>query len=244
MASVTTQPADDWQVTASAYGWLAGLEGTTGVKGFTSEVDVPFSGILDHLDMTASINLEAQKGRWGGWIDGMYLKVSAGGETPDPLLDIVNVSVTQVAAEAALFYRVWQGDRGSLDLYAGARYMSVKGDLSLSLSDEGVEQVSSNLSARLIDEILSGVKSKAAPVLEAKKAQLTSQLASQAAVLLQDLKAIGESHPRPDQHDQAKRTLAAGAARCGLRPHRRTSRPGAEQGRLRQGCRPARCGPC
>ena len=195
VASVTTQPADDWQVTASAYGWLAGLEGTTGVKGFTSEVDVPFSGILDHLDMTASINLEAQKGRWGGWIDGMYLKVSAGGETPDPLLDIVNVSVTQVAAEAALFYRVWQGDRGSLDLYAGARYMSVKGDLSLSLSDEGVEQVSSNLSARLIDEILSGVKSKAAPVLEAKKAQLTSQLASQAAVLLQDLKAIGESHP-------------------------------------------------
>lgn len=190
-----TTTADDWQVTAWAYGWLAGLEGTTGVKGFTSEVDIPFSGILDHLDMTASINLEAQKGRWGGWTDGMYLKVSAGGETPDPLLDIVNVSMTQVAAEAALFYRVWEGDRGCLDLYAGARYMSVKGDLSLSLSDEGVEQVSSDLSARVIDEIISGVKTKSAPVLEAKKAQLTSQLTNQAAALLQDLKAIGQSHP-------------------------------------------------
>lgn len=195
VASVMTTTADDWQVTAWAYGWLAGLEGTTGVKGFTSEVDIPFSGILDHLDMTASINLEAQKGRWGGWTDGMYLKVSAGGETPDPLLDIVNVSMTQVAAEAALFYRVWEGDRGCLDLYAGARYMSVKGDLSLSLSDEGVEQVSSDLSARVIDEIISGVKTKSAPVLEAKKAQLTSQLTNQAAALLQDLKAIGQSHP-------------------------------------------------
>lgn len=195
VAPVITPTADDWKVTAWAYGWLAGLEGTTGVKGFTSEVDIPFSGILDHLDMTASINLEAQKGRWGGWIDGMYLKVSAGGETPDPLLDIVNVSMTQVAAEAALFYRVWEGERGCLDLYAGARYMSVKGDLSLSLSDEGVEQVSSDLSARVIDEIISGVKTKSAPVLEAKKAQLTSQLANQAAALLQDLKAIGQSHP-------------------------------------------------
>lgn len=192
---VELTPVDDWKVTASAYGWLAGLKGTTGVKGFTSEVDVPFGKILSHLDMTASMNIEAQKGRWGGWIDGMYLKVSAGGDTPDPLFDVVNVAMTQVAAEAAVFYRVWEGPHGSLDLYAGARYMSVKGDVSLSLSDSGVEQVSDNLSSRVIDEIINGVKSKAAPVLADKKAQLTSQIASQAADVLDDLRAIGESHP-------------------------------------------------
>ncbi|MBL9145146.1 MAG: hypothetical protein JNM99_15810 [Verrucomicrobiaceae bacterium] len=191
----TTPPADEWKVTSWAYGWLAGVEGTTGVKGFTSEIDIPFSGVLDHLDMTASLNLEAQKGRWGGWVDAMYLKVSAGGSTPDPLFDVINITQTQVAAEAAIFYRVWEGQRGALDLYAGARYMSIKGELELTLSDSGVEQVSSALSSKVIDEIVSGVKSKAAQELAAKRPQLTSQIAAKASDVLSDLKAIGQAHP-------------------------------------------------
>jgi hypothetical protein len=162
-------------------------------------VDVPFSGILDNLDMTASLNLEVQKGRWGGWIDAMYLKVSAGGSTPDPLLDTVSVSMEQIVAEAALFYRVWESPRGALDLYAGARYMSVTGDLSLSLSDSGVEQVSEEISSRVIDEVIdrvkTGAKSKAAPILEEKKTQLSNQIAAKASSILNDLRAIGQSHP-------------------------------------------------
>jgi hypothetical protein len=209
-------PADEWKVTSWAYGWLAGVEGTTGVKGFTSEIDIPFSGVLDHLDMTASLNLEAQKGRWGGWIDAMYLKVSAGGSTPDPLFNVVSITQTQVAAEAAVFYRLWESQRGALDLYAGARYMSIKGDLSLSLSDSGVEDVSANLSSKVIDEIVSGVKAKAAKELAAKKAQLTNQIAAQAGDVLNDLKAIGESHPglsnaikRSERLQQAIRNAAS-----------------------------------
>lgn len=198
----TPSPApasDDWKVTSWAYGWLAGVKGTTGVRGFTTEVDVPFSGILDNLDMTASLNLEVQKGRWGGWVDAMYLKVSTGGSTPDPLLDTVSVSMEQVVAEAALFYRVWETERGAFDLYAGARYMSVSGDLSLTLSDSGVEQVSEDLSERVIDEVVdrvkTGVKGKTAPIIEQKKSQLSSQVAAKASSILDDLRAIGQSHP-------------------------------------------------
>lgn len=212
----STPPADEWKVTSWAYGWLAGVEGTTGVKGFTSEIDIPFSGVLDHLDMTASLNLEAQKGRWGGWVDAMYLKVSAGGSTPDPLFDVVNITQTQVAAEAAIFYRVWEGQRGALDLYVGARYMSIKGELELTLSDSGVEQVSSALSSKVIDEIVSGVKSKAAQELAAKRPQLTSQIAAKAGDVLNDLKAIGQAHPglgnaikNSERLQQAIRTAAA-----------------------------------
>lgn len=171
---------DEWQVTAWAYGWLAGLEGTTGVRGFKSEIDVPFSKILDNLDMTAALTLEARKGRWGGWIDGMYLKVSAGGNTPGPLLSNVNISVEQIVAEAAVFYRVWEGQRGSLDLYAGARYMRMAGELGLDISDSGVRQVSEELSSRVVDEVVSAVKNKAATALESAKARLASQIADTA----------------------------------------------------------------
>ena len=48
-------PAEDpWQFTMTPYGWAAGLEGTTGVKGFTMETELPFTDILSNLDMTVS----------------------------------------------------------------------------------------------------------------------------------------------------------------------------------------------
>lgn len=188
-------PADEWKITAWSYGWLAGIEGVSGIKGFTTGVDVPFSGILDHLDMTAALNIEAQKGRWGGWIDGMYLKVSAGGSTPDPLLHSVNVSVEQLLVEAALFYRIWEGEHGWVDLYGGARYMSVKGDLDLQLSDTGVTRMSDQLSSRVVEEITRRVKSRAVEVLAAKREEISGQVAAQAGAVLEDLMALGESHP-------------------------------------------------
>jgi F0F1-type ATP synthase membrane subunit b/b' len=132
------------------------------------------------------------------------------------LFNVVSITQTQVAAEAAVFYRLWESQRGALDLYAGARYMSIKGDLSLSLSDSGVEDVSANLSSKVIDEIVSGVKAKAAKELAAKKAQLTNQIAAQAGDVLNDLKAIGESHPglsnaikRSERLQQAIRNAAS-----------------------------------
>jgi uncharacterized protein YycO len=167
---------DPWEVTLSPYGWLAGLEGTTGVRGFTAETEVAFKDILSNLDMTAMLNLEARKGRWGGWVDGLYLKMSMDGQTPGPLLDSVGLSVEQIVAEAALFYRVWQDDRGFLDLYAGARYMSVGGELSLRVSDSGVEQLSRRLSDAVVNRVVDEVSSIASSKAASAKGSLTSKI--------------------------------------------------------------------
>ena len=80
---------------------MAGLQGTTGIKGFNVETDVPFTDILSNLDMTAMLNLEARKGRWGGWLDGLYLKMSMGTEPSGPVFDSVGLSIEQVMAEQA-----------------------------------------------------------------------------------------------------------------------------------------------
>lgn len=167
---------DPWEFTLSPYGWLAGLEGTTGVRGFTAETEVPFKDILSNLDMTAMLNLEARKGRWGGWVDGLYLKMSMDGQTPGPLLDSVGVSIEQIVAEAALFYRVWENDRGFLDLYAGARYMSVGGELSLHVSDSGVEQLSRRLSDAVVNRVVDEVSSVASSKAASAKGSLTSKI--------------------------------------------------------------------
>ena len=175
--SVAISPTvDPWEITVTPYGWMAGLEGTTGIKGFTVETDVPFKDILSNLDMVAMLNIEARKGRWGGWVDGLYLKMGAGADPSGPLFNSVGLSIEQVIAEAAVFYRVMEGKRGYLDVYAGARYMSVSGDLSLDVSDSGLEQVSNQISERVVNDVVSAVKKETDAALASARSKIASKV--------------------------------------------------------------------
>lgn len=176
-----TIPAEDpWEVTLGMPMWAAGLDGTTGVRGYTAATSVDFIDILNNLDMTAALSLEVRKGRWGGWLDGLYLKASVGADTPGPLLTSLNVGVEQIIAEAAIFYRAWQSDRGFLDIYGGVRYMSVSGELGFNVSNNGVEQVSQQLSEKVIDQVVSAVKSQADAALSGAKSKIASQITTAA----------------------------------------------------------------
>lgn len=202
---------DPWEITLSVPGWLAGLDGTVGAHGFTTETSVPFKDILSNLDMAAMLNLEARKGRWGGWVDGIYLKMSMDGDTPGPLLDRIGVSVEQVIAEAALFYRIWESDKGFLDLYGGARYMAMSGDLSLDVSDAGARDVSKQLSETVINQIVAAVKHQTGAALNSAKTKIAAQAADRAQTAIaaavsakaqaardaiNNLRSIAAAHPR------------------------------------------------
>jgi len=177
-SAISTSTAGDWEFTLSPYGWAAGLDGTLGVKGITAETNVPFTDILSALDMTAMMNIEVRKGRWGGWVDGLYLKMSVGGNPPGPLFGSIGLSVTEVIAEAAVYYRVLESERGFFDLYAGARYMSVGSDLSLNISDSGVGELSEQISEKVVDQVVSAVKSEAESALASARAKIASKVAA------------------------------------------------------------------
>jgi hypothetical protein len=57
---------------------LPGLNGTVGIDGATTDVDLPISTILDHLNMTFQTSFAAQKGRWEVAADIFYVKLSGG----------------------------------------------------------------------------------------------------------------------------------------------------------------------
>ena len=115
-----------WEFTVRPYGWLSGIEGTSGVGGFRTEVDFPFKTVLENLDMYAAMQLEVRRDRFMLLLDGMYIKLSARGETPGRLLETIDVEFEQVMAEAAFGYRLWQNERGFVDVFAGARYMHMR----------------------------------------------------------------------------------------------------------------------
>lgn len=179
-AELTAPPLNPWSVTVTPYGWLAGLDGTTGVKGVTAETSVGIDQILSNLDMVGMMNVELQRGRWGGWMDGLYLKMSAGADTPGPLLSSVDVSVEQIAAEAAVFYRLWEGEKGFVDVYAGARYMSVGADLRMNVTDAGIREAADALSRRAVERIGAELGDRAPGDLGGKVAAAATARAVQA----------------------------------------------------------------
>ena len=71
LAAPALQDTDEWKFTLGMPGWLAGLEGDVGVRGLQPiYTDVPFSKILDNLDMVATLSFEAQKGPWSFYAEG------------------------------------------------------------------------------------------------------------------------------------------------------------------------------
>jgi hypothetical protein len=125
--------ADRWQLSVTPYGWLAGLQGDVKVRDTTVHVDVPFHDVLDALDFTAMVHIEAQKGRWGLLSDVMYLAVST-----EEDLNVVNAKLDQKMwiVEFGGFYRlldrsVGQGLPMSLDALVGGRYWNLDTDLTI-----------------------------------------------------------------------------------------------------------------
>ena len=112
-------------------GWMAGLSGDVGVRGFVTEQDVSFTKILKHLDMIASSSLYARYHRWEFFADGLYLKVSDTADLRGILFDSARVSLKQAFAESFIGYRLINCEDGFLSVFAGDRWNYMQGDLRL-----------------------------------------------------------------------------------------------------------------
>lgn len=191
-------PGDDWRFTVGLPGWLAGMEGEIGVRGFRPvHTEMPFSEILDHLDMIGALSLEAQHGPWGFYAEGIYLKISGGGETPGRLLNTLNVELSEVIAEAEVSYRLWEGKRGYFDLFAGARYMSMDTTIHMDVSSDGIRDISQDLAGRAIDRVTDAVKGAVSEVLPEVKARVREKITSAVVGRIEDR--VGEilnNYPR------------------------------------------------
>ena len=144
-ACVTLAPAakaagpDDWSVVVSPYAWLASLDGKAGLAGFRTEVDVPFSEALDHLDLAVFGEVEVRSGRWGLLFDGQHIKTSQDEELLSQTLDL---GITKSHAQGAVFYRIYDSPQGgdtvtgaprrfTVDPMIGLRWNRLKADVEI-----------------------------------------------------------------------------------------------------------------
>lgn len=133
---MTTTTDDGWEFTLGLYAWGAGLDGDIGAAGYTTSVDIPFSDILDTLDMTAMGSAEIRKGRWLFQFEGLYLRNSVKGLIAStPVINrprSAKLTAETTRLEAVGGYRLVDEMCTTLDLLAGVVYYDIANELSFS----------------------------------------------------------------------------------------------------------------
>lgn len=125
---------DDWSLNISPYAWAASLKGTAAaVPGLPSiKVDADFKDILENLDLAAMTLVELRYRKFGAYADIIYTDISSDAKTPRQILfDDIDVESEMFIGTFGGAYRAVEGDRGFLDLLAGARVWSVDTHLDL-----------------------------------------------------------------------------------------------------------------
>lgn len=132
--------ANDWQYGFMLYIWLPSISGNLNYTPPDSgdSIDVDTDKMIDDLQMAFMGSFEVRKGLWSGFTDVIYLdltgdqskSVSVPDGTTATLFD-VNLELTGWVWTLGGSYTVWHDQKSYLDLFAGARLLSLETDLKL-----------------------------------------------------------------------------------------------------------------
>ena len=156
-ASIAPPPAiESWTFSLTPYFWATALNGSTTVKGRTTDIDASFFDILDHTEFPKGLFQlaafgEARYGRFGILADIAYMKLGMGAgitrsrgvdKLSATVGDSAGLKIQMVIAELAAAYEVahWgantsPGSGTSFDVYAGARAWWQWADAEFSVSN-------------------------------------------------------------------------------------------------------------
>jgi hypothetical protein len=131
--AVSNQPGN-WHVTwIPAYLWFSGLQGRIGVHGNSAPVDVSFTDVISQLNIGWLTALDMRRNRIGLVTDLAFISVSS-----DQKSTPVGSSYTGFSSNAKTFFldseayvRLLEGDRGAVDVLAGARLWRLNNSLNL-----------------------------------------------------------------------------------------------------------------
>ncbi|MGO4999539.1 hypothetical protein [Oceanisphaera sp. W20_SRM_FM3] len=131
---------EHWQFEVTPYLFAAGLDGTVGVRGVTSELDVPFSDLVDDLDMGFMGLVTARKGPWSYGLETIYVKLSDQGSksVTGPfgrvtLNGALDVSSEMYITQGSVAYRVLDNST-ALDMIWALRYTQLDTQASVAIN--------------------------------------------------------------------------------------------------------------
>jgi hypothetical protein len=152
-APPTITQAEPWQFTIAAPGWMAGMDGTIGVRGVNADIDITFPDILQHLDMIFAMRAQAQKGPFGIFGEVFYIGLSDGTQI-NGLINNIHEQVDLTLVDGGLSWRLFNRPRWSLDLAAGTHYTNVYERLELHSDPVAIQQASQRFVNNIADDLV------------------------------------------------------------------------------------------
>ncbi len=126
------------------YAWAAGMKGTVGVKGLSTEVGSKLSDVVEQVDPGALLTARVRLGDIVFGAESHWVRLTADGDTSGS-----EVESEDLMAGLSIGYRLPMGARGQAELFAGARGRMVDTEIRF----PGVTVKDDNL---WIDPILGG----------------------------------------------------------------------------------------
>ena len=123
-----------WQFHLAPYAWLASQNGTVATLPGLPAADIDFDfwdDIVGNINGAFFLVGEAQKGRWGIFMDIAYVDIEIEDDQLAPYFSSLTSGTESWIVSAAGQYRAVEKPRAFLDILAGARYWSVDSTLAL-----------------------------------------------------------------------------------------------------------------
>jgi hypothetical protein len=174
---------DRWRFSLGVPGWMPGVNGTVGIDGINSDVDMSFKDLFNKIDMVWATRAEASKGRFGVMGELIYLSASDSLGVGGPLRKI-DVRLDEYLADFSVRWRIVEGERGYVDVLAGVRYTSLYQHVHLQSDEAGIGQVSTDL----VDDVSEAIRDRLSGVLSDKdfRNALSDLIADQIGTQLND----------------------------------------------------------
>ncbi len=135
-ANAQDSNASGWSFRLAPYLWGTAIEGDVSHAGLPGDVHagMSFRDLLDDLDAGTMGAFEARKGRHGLLVDGLFAEVSTRADLPVASAQLpVKLKASSATGLIAYQYRLADDGATQWDLIAGARFWSVRTELSYSL---------------------------------------------------------------------------------------------------------------
>ena len=135
---IVQEPAPEpWELKIGVPGWLASIQGDTGVNGKTSHSKIGFNELVNKIDMTGSLRAEVGFGRFGVISEFSYLSLSDS-IGRDGVLRKLDFREDQILGDLGLRWRLIDTPRGWLEVLGGVRYTYLYAELNLQSNDQRI----------------------------------------------------------------------------------------------------------
>ncbi len=132
--------SDAWQYEVTPYALAAGLEGTAGVRGVTSDVDMSISDVLDDFEAGFMGLFAARKGPWMYSLEGVYFKLAdqAAKSVTGPFGHVtvngaLDVTTKMYIYQGTVGYRILD-DVTTVDVIGALRYTKLDAELDVRIT--------------------------------------------------------------------------------------------------------------